>query len=184
RRQRRLRHGVRRARSARRARPALRQRGGAAVVGGAHRPPRGAGRPARRGDAAGRGGDRRRRPRPRPARQGAGDAPPRSAAAGGGADPNRSGASEVDFSARADRLHGSPEAAALAVETEDRAALLDALILCKFLRGVFDDLYAESADLLARVTGWDVTADELRTTAGRIVTAQKLYNGRERWTAA
>src|SRR5437588_627235 len=70
-----------------------------------------------------------------------------------GADHNRSGAYEVDFSARADRLHGTPEAARLAVETEDRAALMDSLILCKFLRGVFDDLFAESADLLGRVTG-------------------------------
>jgi aldehyde:ferredoxin oxidoreductase len=101
-----------------------------------------------------------------------------------GADHNRSGAYEVDFSARADRLHGSPAAARLAVETEDRAALLDSLILCKFLRGVFTDLFADGADLLARVTGWDVTADELRTTAARIVTAKKLYNVREGWTAA
>jgi aldehyde:ferredoxin oxidoreductase len=101
-----------------------------------------------------------------------------------GADHNRSGAYEVDFSARADRLRGSPEAARLAVETEDRAALLDSLILCKFLRGVFDDLFAEGADLLARVTGWDVSADELRTAARRIVTAKKLYNIREGWTAA
>src|SRR5439155_9048957 len=61
-----------------------------------------------------------------------------------GADHNGSGAYEIDFSARADRLHGSPEAARLAVETEDRAALLDSLILCKFLRGVFGDLYAEA----------------------------------------
>src|SRR5205085_7255981 len=99
-----------------------------------------------------------------------------------GADHNRSGAYEVDFSARADRLHGSPEAALLAVETEDRAALMDSLILCKFLRGVFADLFAEGADLLARVTGWDVTADELRATARRVVTAKKLYNLREGWT--
>src|SRR5262249_51185831 len=100
-----------------------------------------------------------------------------------GADHNRSGAYEVDFSARADRLHGSPEAARLAVATEDRAALIDSLILCKFLRGVFTDLYTESADLLARVTGWEVTADELRTVAQRIITAKKLYNLREGWTA-
>jgi aldehyde:ferredoxin oxidoreductase len=100
-----------------------------------------------------------------------------------GADHNRSGAYEIDFSARANRLHGSPEAAQLAVETEDRAALMDSLILCKFLRGVFTDLFAESADLLARVTGWDVTADELHTLARRIVTAKKLYNVREGWTA-
>jgi len=101
-----------------------------------------------------------------------------------GADHNRSGAYEVDFSAQADRLHGSPQAALMAVETEDRAALIDSLILCKFLRGVFSDLYAESADLLARVTGWDVTPEELRATARRIVTTKKLYNLREGWTAA
>jgi aldehyde:ferredoxin oxidoreductase len=101
-----------------------------------------------------------------------------------GADHNRSGAYEADFSSRADRLHGSPEAALLAVETEDRAALMDSLILCKFLRGVFADLFAESADLLHRVTGWAVTAEELRTTARRIVTAKKLYNIREGWTPA
>jgi aldehyde:ferredoxin oxidoreductase len=101
-----------------------------------------------------------------------------------GADHNRSGAYEVDFSARADRLHGAPAAAPLAVETEDRAALMDSLILCKFLRGVFTDLFAEGADLLARVTGWDVNADELHATARRIVTAKKLYNLREGWTTA
>jgi aldehyde:ferredoxin oxidoreductase len=38
--------------------------------------------------------------------------------------------------------------------------------------------------LLARVTGWEVTAKELQTVAQRIVTAKKLYNQREGWTAA
>src|SRR5438445_11823775 len=61
---------------------------------------------------------------------------------------------------------------------------MDSLILCKFLRGVFTDFYAEAAELLRRVTGWDVTADELRTTARRVVTAKKLYNLREGWTQA
>ena len=99
-----------------------------------------------------------------------------------GADHNRSGAYELDFSAKTDRFHGSPEAAALAVDTEDRAALIDSMILCKFLRGVFTDFFAESADLLRIVTGWDITAEELRTTARRIVTAKKLYNVREGWS--
>src|SRR5205085_5768623 len=89
-----------------------------------------------------------------------------------GADHNRSGGYEVDFSERADRLHGSPETARLAVETEDRAALMDSLILCKFLRGVFADLFTESADLLSRVTGWNVSAEEMPTVAQRIVTAK------------
>ncbi|HLW68192.1 MAG TPA: aldehyde ferredoxin oxidoreductase C-terminal domain-containing protein, partial [Gemmataceae bacterium] len=101
-----------------------------------------------------------------------------------GADHNRSGAYEVDFSAAADRLHGSPEAARRAVATEDRAALMDSLILCKFLRGVFTDFYQEAAQLLRHVTGWDVTAEELHRTARRIVSAKKLYNVREGWTRA
>jgi aldehyde:ferredoxin oxidoreductase len=101
-----------------------------------------------------------------------------------GADHNRSGAYEVDFSDQANRLHGTPEAAVQAVETEDRAALLDSLILCKFLRGVFTDLFAESANLLNMVTGWDMTSEELHMVSRRIVMAKKLFNIREGWTAA
>jgi aldehyde:ferredoxin oxidoreductase len=101
-----------------------------------------------------------------------------------GADHNRSGAYEADFSAGVDRRQGSAASAIAAVETEDRAALIDSLILCKFLRGVFTDLYEESAELLRDVTGWDVTGNELRKTAERIVTAKKLFNIREGWTAA
>lgn len=101
-----------------------------------------------------------------------------------GADHNRSGAYEVDFSERADRLHLTDASARMAVETEDRAALIDSLILCKFLRGVFDDLYAESAEMLRLTTGWSTSADELRQTAGRIVSAKKLFNLRAGWTLA
>ncbi|MFO0848135.1 MAG: aldehyde ferredoxin oxidoreductase family protein [Gemmataceae bacterium] len=101
-----------------------------------------------------------------------------------GADHNRSGAYEVDFSPHADRRHGTAETARRAVETEDRAALMDSLILCKFLRGVFADLWAESAELLAAVTGWDMTADELRAVVRRVVTAKKRFNIREGWTPA
>ena len=101
-----------------------------------------------------------------------------------GADHNRSGAYEADFSTHADRLHGDERSALLAVETEDRAALIDSLILCKFLRGVFADIWAESAELLRLVTGWDVTAAELHAVARRVVTARKLFNIREGWTPA
>jgi aldehyde:ferredoxin oxidoreductase len=98
-----------------------------------------------------------------------------------GADHNRSGAYEADFSERADRRNLQPEAAALAIETEDKAALMDSLVLCKFLRGVFDDFYGEAAEMLRLVTGWDVTADELKQTAQRIVAAKKLFNIRAGW---
>ena len=101
-----------------------------------------------------------------------------------GADHNRSGAYEVDFSEAVDRRNVGPEAAVLAVETEDKAALMDSLILCKFLRGVFTDFFLESAEMLQLVTGWDVTASELRQTAQRIVTARKRFNILAGWTPA
>jgi aldehyde:ferredoxin oxidoreductase len=101
-----------------------------------------------------------------------------------GPDHNRSGAYEVDFSEAVDRRNVGPEAAALAIETEDKAALMDSLILCKFLRGVFSDFFAEAAEMLQLVTGWDVTAAELRQTAARIVTAKKRFNILAGWTPA
>lgn len=101
-----------------------------------------------------------------------------------GADHNRSGAYEVDFSEAVDRRNVGPESAVLAVETEDKAALMDSLILCKFLRGVFTDFFQESAEMLKLVTGWDVTASELRQTAQRIVTARKRFNILAGWTPA
>jgi aldehyde:ferredoxin oxidoreductase len=101
-----------------------------------------------------------------------------------GADHNRSGAYEADLSGELDRLSGGEGHAAAAIETEDRAAIMDSLILCKFLRGVFEDPFPDWAELLAPITGWDVTGDELRGTARRIVLAKRLYNLREGWTRA
>ena len=75
-----------------------------------------------------------------------------------GADHNRSGAYEVDFSEEVDRRDVGPEAAALAIETEDKAALMDSLMLCKFLRGVFDDFFGDAAEMLRLVTGWERSA--------------------------
>jgi aldehyde:ferredoxin oxidoreductase len=98
-----------------------------------------------------------------------------------GADHNRSGAYEADLSGDLDRLEGGEAHVAAAIETEDRAAIMDSLILCKFLRGVFSDPFGEWAGLLASVTGWDVTGDELRATARRIVLAKRVYNIREGW---
>jgi aldehyde:ferredoxin oxidoreductase len=98
-----------------------------------------------------------------------------------GADHNRSGAYEADLSGGHDRLAGGEAHVAAAIETEDRAAVMDSLILCKFLRGVFTDPFAEWAALLAAVTGWDVDAAELRRTARRIVLAKRVFNIREGW---
>jgi aldehyde:ferredoxin oxidoreductase len=99
-----------------------------------------------------------------------------------GADHNRSGAYEADLSGELDRFAGGDEHVAAAVETEDRAAVMDSLILCKFLRGVFDEPWDEWPALLRPVTGWDIDGEELRQTARRIVAAKRLFNLREGWT--
>ena len=101
-----------------------------------------------------------------------------------GADHNRSGAYEADLSGELDRLDGGDAHVAAAVETEDRAAIMDSLILCKFLRGVFTEPFTEWAGLLSSVTGWDVDGAELRRTARRIVLAKRVYNIREGWRPA
>jgi aldehyde:ferredoxin oxidoreductase len=99
-----------------------------------------------------------------------------------GADHNRSGAYEVDLSDKVDRRRATLDSVRHAIETEDRAALMDSLILCKFLRGVFADFYGEAAEMLRYVTGWDVTAAELRETARGIVAAKREVNVLAGWT--
>jgi len=101
-----------------------------------------------------------------------------------GADHNRSGAYEVDFSDKVDRRHVTLDAVRHAIQTEDKAALMDSMIICKFLRGVLEDFHAECADMLRIVTGWDVSADELRQTAKRIVSAKRQFNLLAGWTPA
>ncbi len=101
-----------------------------------------------------------------------------------GADHNRSGAYEADFSERTNRRDGGAHSAPLAIETEDRAAVMDSLILCKFLRGVFSDFYHEAAEMVGAVTGWSMTGHELETIGKRVVSARKCLNEREGWTRA
>ena len=101
-----------------------------------------------------------------------------------GADHNRSGAYEVDFSDKVDRRNVTIDAVRHAIGTEDKAALMDSLIVCKFLRGIFEDFYAEAAEMLRAVTGWDATGDELRETARRIVAAKRQFNLLAGWTPA
>ena len=99
-----------------------------------------------------------------------------------GADHNRSGAYDVDFSDKVDRRNATLDSVRHAIETEDKAALMDSLILCKFLRRVLEDFHGESAGMLRAVTGWDVTPDELRETAGRIVATKRQFNLLAGWT--
>ncbi|MGH9308355.1 MAG: aldehyde ferredoxin oxidoreductase family protein [Vicinamibacterales bacterium] len=98
-----------------------------------------------------------------------------------GACHNRSGAYEADFSGDVDRFRGDAGRGGLVAASEDFAAVMDSLIVCKFLRKCFADFYADAAEILHAVTGWDYTAAELRVAGERIHTIKKLFNVREGW---
>lgn len=98
-----------------------------------------------------------------------------------GACHNRSGAYEADFSGEVDRFSADPGRGALVAASEDFAAVLDSLIVCKFLRKCFTDFYGEAAHLLSKVTGWSCSDAELRQVGERINALKKLFNVREGW---
>ncbi len=98
-----------------------------------------------------------------------------------GACHNRSGAYESDFSGEVDRFQADPSRGELVVAAEDFAAVLDSLIVCKFLRKCFTDFYSEATELLNKVTGWSTSSAEMRRVGERIHTLKKLYNVREGW---
>ena len=98
-----------------------------------------------------------------------------------GACHNRSGAYEADFSGQVDRLRADSGRGTVVAAAEDFAAVLDSLIVCKFLRKCFSDFYPEAADLLSKVTGWSYTEAELRQIGERINNLKKLFNQRQGW---
>jgi len=96
-----------------------------------------------------------------------------------GACHNRSSAYDWDFSNRDD---SDADAVGKAViDGEDYSAVMDSLIWCKFIRKVFDDFYVESSVIINEVTGWDMTAEELKKCGERINNLKKLFNIREGW---
>jgi len=98
-----------------------------------------------------------------------------------GADHNRSGAYEADFSPQTNRFDATAADVPLAVQSENESALMDSLILCRFLRGIFDDRVSAMAEMLRLVTGCDYESDELIGVAERIVDARKMFNISQGW---
>lgn len=102
-----------------------------------------------------------------------------------GADHNRSGAYQADLQVGVDRYRADvARAPARVIEAEDHAALLDSLILCKFLRGAIREPWHEGAELLTMVTGLSHGPDELRQAVRRIAAVRHAFNVREGWTLA
>lgn len=106
------------------------------------------------------------------------------AVAARGADHNRSSAYDADFSDDGQSDCDPESWAARVAACEDQSALLDSLILCKFLRHAVADWFEEAARILHLITGWNVSAQELQRTARRIVHAKKLFNQWVGWTSA
>lgn len=101
-----------------------------------------------------------------------------------GADHNRSGAYQADLRPGVDRYRADPERApARVIDAEDHAALLDALIVCKFLRGAIREPWREGAELLTMVTGSACGEDDLRRSVRTITALRHAFNLREGWTA-
>jgi aldehyde:ferredoxin oxidoreductase len=98
-----------------------------------------------------------------------------------GACHNRSAAYQADVSELVDRFKAEESRGRLVAEGEDQEAVLDSLALCKFIRGCFADIYAETADIYNLVTGFDLGAEALRQAGERIVNLKKAFNIREGW---
>lgn len=101
------------------------------------------------------------------------------AVAARGADHNRSSAYEVDLMPDRDRLSPDEGTVQAVIEREDRSALMDSLILCKFLRHALRDFYADCRGMISLITGWDVSEHELKLVGARVVTLRRLFNIRE-----
>jgi aldehyde:ferredoxin oxidoreductase len=98
-----------------------------------------------------------------------------------GACHNRSSAYEADLSDRLDRGAEARARATAAASSEDQAALLDSLTVCKFLRHCFDDLPADTGELYRLVTGVEASGSDLVKAGERINNLKKLFNIRQGW---
>src|SRR3989304_872811 len=77
------------------------------------------------------------------------------------------------------RLGAEPGRGRLVKEQEEFAAVLDSLIICKFLRGCFSDFYTEAANLYGLATGLKLTADDLRQAGERVCNLKRVFDVRE-----
>jgi aldehyde:ferredoxin oxidoreductase len=101
-----------------------------------------------------------------------------------GACHNRSPGYSADTSDEVDRLRGGPERGSIVVELEDKAAVFDSIVLCKFIRAIFEDFYAEASELYRVTTGIELAPEEFARTGTRICNLKKAFNIREGWQSA
>jgi aldehyde:ferredoxin oxidoreductase len=98
-----------------------------------------------------------------------------------GACHNRSPGYSPDTSNAVDRLQGGPERGPIVVDLEDKAAVFDSIVLCKFIRAIFEDFYAEASELYRVTTGIELAPEDFARTGERICNLKKAFNIREGW---
>ncbi len=96
-----------------------------------------------------------------------------------GADHSRSGAYTLDLTGKVDRFKAEKGRGKLVKDSEDIYALIDSLIICKNAKGTLYKELADMAKLYSQVTGYEMTAEELKVAGERINTLAKLINVRE-----
>jgi len=96
-----------------------------------------------------------------------------------GADHNRHGAYGFDVKGKVNRLIVEKGRGKMVKDMEDQYALIDSLIVCKFSRGTYYKELEDMAKLYSLVTGFEVTAEDLRLSGERINNVARLFNIRE-----
>ena len=99
-----------------------------------------------------------------------------------GACHNRASAYDFDLSDE-DALHADASQIGQAVAgAEDFAAVLDSLVLSKFVRRALDDFFPEAARIYRLATGHDIGPEDLKASGERINLVRKAFNIRESWS--
>ena len=96
-----------------------------------------------------------------------------------GADHNRHGAYAFDVKGKVNRLIAEKGRGKLVRDMEDTYNLIDSFIVCKFSRGTYYKELPDMAKLYGLVTGFEMSADDLKKAGERIQNAAKLFNVRE-----
>jgi len=96
-----------------------------------------------------------------------------------GADHNRHGAYGFDIKGKVNRLIVEKGRGKLVKDMEDQYNVIDSLIVCKFSRGTYYKEFEDMAKLYSLVTGFDVTAEDMRRAGERINNVARLFNIRE-----
>jgi aldehyde:ferredoxin oxidoreductase len=96
-----------------------------------------------------------------------------------GADHNRHGAYAFDVKGKVNRLIAEKGRGKMVRDMEDTYNLIDSFIVCKFSRGTYYKELPDMAKLYGLVTGFEMSADDLKKAGERIQNAAKLFNVRE-----